>query len=512
MHTVTKTLNLMRVLSITLLIFVGACAHEDIGHHRSASADSSIVEVTLFQMNDVYEIEPLGKGKVAGLARVARLLREWKSRDPNTLAVLAGDFLSPSAIGTAKVQGHRLNGEHMVAVLNTLGLDIATFGNHEFDLSEDDFLARIQEAKFQWLATNVKRKNGTEWPGVTPYTIVQIDGANGQRLRVGFFSITMGGLRDEAKTYASIENYDTATQQALKFLTPRADVIVAITHLDVVDDQLLVEQFPDIDLVLGGHNHSNMLLHRGKNHTPIVKADSNAKSVYIHRLRYNPSSKNISITSEYVPIDVTMGHDPATAKEVGKWVEIAFKAFEAQGFAPRETVVELPRKIDGRESTVRFQQSELGAIIADALKDEAGAQLGVFNAGSIRIDDVLDVGIVTQYDVLRVLPYEGNVVQLKVSGDVLERLLTTGRGLKETGAFLQWSSNLSRQHGHWEIDGDVLNPEQTYIVATNDYLAEGKQKGLEFFNALGGDSRIEWQAMYGDMRLAVIKELRKKFP
>ncbi|MDA0737458.1 MAG: bifunctional metallophosphatase/5'-nucleotidase [Nitrospirae bacterium] len=511
MYLVTKSLTSIRFYFITLCVFVSACAHEDLGHHGSTTAEPSVIEVTLLQMNDVYEIEPLSKGSVAGLARVAYLLRDLERHDPNTLAILAGDFLSPSAIGTAKVQGQRLHGQHMVAVLNALGLDLATFGNHEFDLSEDELLARLQEAKFQWLATNVKRNNGVEWPGTTPYTIIPVIGPHGDQLRVGFFSITIQELSDKAKTYTSIENYAIATQQALEYLQPRADVIVAMTHLDVVDDQLLVEQFPDIDLVVGGHDHTNRLLHRGANHTPIAKADANAKSVYIHRIRYTPSSKNISITSEYVPIDSRMGSDMLTTQEVEKWVEVAFKAFEAQGFVPREPVAELPRMLDGRESTVRFQQAELGAIIADALQVEAEAQLGVFNSGSIRIDDVLDVGVITQYDVLRILPYEGEVVQLKVQGDMLEQLLTRGRGLKDTGAFLQLSANLSRQHGHWEIDGNVVDPKQIYIVATNDYLAEGKQKGLEFFKA-GGDDRIELQAINGDMRLAVIKELKRKFP
>ncbi len=511
MHAVLERINLIRVYSIILWLFLGGCAHEDVGNSRSTTAGSSFVEVTLLHMNDVYEIDALSNGKVGGLARVAQLLKELERRDPNTLAILAGDFLSPSALGTAKLQGRALNGQHMVAVLNTLGVDLATFGNHEFGMSEEDFLRRIQEIQFQLLATNVKRKNGAEWPGTTQYSIVPVRTVNGQQLRLGFFSITIRDIDEKGRSYASIESYETATQRALHYLESRADVIVAITHLDIKDDQLLVEQFPTIDLVLGGHNHSKMLLFRGENNTPIAKADANAKTVYIHRIRYHPVSKNISIASEYVPIDSTMANDVATAKEVERWVALAFKAFEGEGFSPRAIVCDLPQMIDGRDSTVRFQQAEIGAIIADALQVEANAQLGVFNAGSIRIDDVLDVGIITQYDVLRVLPWDGKVFRLQVKGEVLEQLLSTGNRLKDTGAFLQVSSNLRHQNGTWTIDGNALDPERMYIVATNDYLAEGKQKGLKFFK-IGGDNRIELQATYGDMRLAVIKELKRKFP
>src|SRR3978361_135698 len=93
--------------------------------------------VCILQLNDVYEIGPLNEGKVGGMARVATLIRQHEARY-KTFVVLAGDFLSPSVIGTTKIDGQRTNGRHMVDMMNKVGVDLVTFGNHEFDIPDSD--------------------------------------------------------------------------------------------------------------------------------------------------------------------------------------------------------------------------------------------------------------------------------------------------------------------------------------------------------------------------------------
>ena len=109
--------------------------------------------VTILHFNDVYEIDAVEDGRAGGLARVATSLARLKRSGP-VLSTLGGDFLSPSAIGTARVNGEPLAGRQMVGVLNTLGLNWATLGNHEFDLAEAAFRARLAEAKFRIVASN----------------------------------------------------------------------------------------------------------------------------------------------------------------------------------------------------------------------------------------------------------------------------------------------------------------------------------------------------------------------
>jgi len=102
----------------------------------------------LIQINDIYEIAPLQGGRTGGIARIATMIDEHRKRYPTTVLV-AGDFLSPSLMGTAVVDKERLSGKQMVDLFNKVGVDIVTFGNHEFDIGEAQLQRRIDESAFQ---------------------------------------------------------------------------------------------------------------------------------------------------------------------------------------------------------------------------------------------------------------------------------------------------------------------------------------------------------------------------
>src|SRR5688572_2673216 len=138
----------------------------------AAAAGGDAIHILHF--NDVYEITPVEAGKSGGLARVAALRRSLRDAFPSLITTLGGDFISPSALGTARVGGQRLNGRQMVSVLNAVGLDIAVLGNHEFDLGLDAFLARVSESRFTLLAANVTDSTGQPFAKVVPHTIVNV--------------------------------------------------------------------------------------------------------------------------------------------------------------------------------------------------------------------------------------------------------------------------------------------------------------------------------------------------
>lgn len=96
--------------------------------------------LTILQINDVYEISPVEKGKKGSLARVATLRDRIARESPNLIFVLPGDFLSPSTMSSL------FQGSQMVATLNAAGLDLATFGNHEFDFGLEVTRERMRES------------------------------------------------------------------------------------------------------------------------------------------------------------------------------------------------------------------------------------------------------------------------------------------------------------------------------------------------------------------------------
>ena len=79
------------------------------------------VEWIFLQLNDVYEIAPIENGKAGGLARVATIKQNLLKENPNTFTVMAGDFLSPSVIGTLKYEGSSIKGRQMVETMNEIG-------------------------------------------------------------------------------------------------------------------------------------------------------------------------------------------------------------------------------------------------------------------------------------------------------------------------------------------------------------------------------------------------------
>ena len=460
------------------------------------AAAPAAVEVTLLHINDVYEITPVEGGRAGGLARLATLRQRLRAENPDTVTLLAGDLFSPSALGTARVDGERLAGRQMVDVLNVLGLDWATFGNHEFDVGQQAFLDRLGESRFRWVSGNVTAADGAALPGVVPSAVLTFGGPTGRPLRLGLVAAT---LPTGAPDWVRVADPLPSIAAEARRLRADVDVLVALTHLDLDQDMELAATVPEIDLVLGGHEHENWQVRRGSDFTPVAKADANARSAWVHRLRLTPATGALEVASELVPVTPDLPEDPAVAAAVGRWVETAYAAFRRDGFEPEAAVATLPEPLDGRESAVRNRSTALTELVAAALRRVTpAAAVAVFNAGSIRIDDVLLPGPLTQYDVIRVLPFGGQVVEVRMKGSLLARVLAAGEANRGTGGYLHTAGSA----GPWE-------PEAVYPVAIADFLLTGRETGLDFLtrDAPG----LEVVGDRGDVRHAVIAEIQARW-
>ncbi|MEH2000946.1 MAG: bifunctional metallophosphatase/5'-nucleotidase [Nostoc sp.] len=467
---------------------------------------AEIVNINLLQLNDIYEITPVEGGTRGGLARVATLRRQLYKDNPRTYTLLAGDVFSPSALGTAKINGTPLAGQQMVAVMNALGLDYATFGNHEFDLPENLFYQRLQESRFRWVSSNVSDSTGQTFKGVSRSIVFNVKGDRSAVVRVGLIGITLDSNRPK---YVSYTDPITTAKQQVSTLKGKVDIIIAITHQSIEDDRKLAETVPEIDIILGGHEHENIQQWRGRDFTPIFKADANARTVYVHQLSYDTINRSLIIKSQLVPITDKIPDEPKTAKIVKEWLERGYQAFRANGFEPNQEIGQLTFALDGLESSVRNKSTKLTELIAEAMLQEVpDADLAVFNSGSIRIDDVIPPGPITQYDVIRILPFGGKVVAVEISGALLQRVLDQGQANKGTGGYLQ-TAKVSQQANSrsWLIQGQPLDPKRTYKIAINDFLISGKEKGLDFLNLQ--QPGIKLIAEKRDIRFVMIDQLKR---
>jgi 5'-nucleotidase/UDP-sugar diphosphatase len=442
-----------------------------IGYPIRLPNDGRYVQWNFLQMNDVYELLPLDEGRKGGLARVAYIRQLLLNENNNTITVLAGDLVSPSALGTAKVNGTALNGEQMIATMNTLGLDYMTFGNHEFDISANNLLARMNESSFTWISSNVFNLNSSQPFGSSiPQKLITIDG-----VRILIIAFTIPGTG----TYVRVINESSLVAYAQDLLSeiPNGtyDVLVALTHLDIASDIELAANIPEINLIMGGHEHEDYYYLRGPTYTPIYKADANAYTVYIHRCAFNLDTKRFRIYSTLAQISNAVPEEPKTAAIANYWFNLGIAGFQALGFEPSQVVSCLPDgvELDGRSEAVRSSQTLLTDIICESMinaTSTSGTTIGVFNSGSIRIDDVLR-GIVTQYDILRVLPFVNYILALSVPGQLLAQVLTTGMSLKGNGLFLSYQGVESSDGGTtWLVNGiNIATSGVNYSVATIEY-------------------------------------------
>ncbi len=487
-------------------------------------SEAGPVSFTILQMNDVYEIAPLDEGRVGGMARVATLRKQLMDENFNLFTVMAGDFLSPSLLGTLKFEGKSIKGRQMVDVMNELGVNLVAFGNHEFDVKEHELQDRLNESYFDWLGTNIMHQRGNRiepfykesygYKYYLPETYIWeiTDYMSGKTLKVGFYSAV---LNDNQVPYVYYEDpYQEATKAYLE-LNASCDVVIGLTHLELNQDLKLAALLPKTKLIMGGHEHENHIDTVGN--VIIAKADANAKSVWVHRFTWYPDTKMTELYSELVPITDEIPEDQLVGEVVEKWQEIQREQISKLFENPGEVIFTATEPLDGREASVRNFQTNLGGIIAAGMAYAAKKPVdcAFFNGGSIRLDDQLK-GAVTPVDVFRTLPFGGGIVEIDLKGSVLKKALNAGLENKGIGGYLQWHNiEYNEATKAWKIGGQPLNEGKTYHIATNDYTSQGKETRLDFFNpknfintdmARPGDV----DDLRSDVRKAVVAYLKSK--
>jgi 2',3'-cyclic-nucleotide 2'-phosphodiesterase (5'-nucleotidase family) len=500
----------------------------------SFSVFSQTTEIVFIQLNDVYEIAPLEGGKFGGLARVKTVIDRIKAKNPYTYVILSGDFISPSALGTSEYEGKRINGRQMVDVLNAIGLDYVTFGNHEFDYKYEVLQDRIDQSKFEWISSNVKNHldSGKIEPlfnlkvGNSAFTkvdgkiisflpenvVLEVPGSlKNNPVRIGLIGLCIDANK---QPYVSYENYIDAGKRVYNGIKDSIDYLIGITHLSIDDDKKLAAELPRLKLIMGGHEHVNMYHKVGE--TIITKADANVRTIYVHTLKFDEQNKLLDIKSELVKIDESIAEDPKVKDLVDEWTTRAFKGFFDKGFDPLKMVYDLKSEsLDGREETVRYAPCALGYLIANAMYDVSpGADVALFNSGAIRIDDELK-GEITQYDIIRVLPFGGRVYQAEMKGSLLRQILETGIKNKGNGGFLQFFGTEYTASG-WKAKGKLIDDNEIYNTALSDFLLSGMEQNFEYLTKgnpgivkLSMPDPADKGDLRNDIRFAVIKYFEK---
>jgi 5'-nucleotidase len=454
--------------------------------------------ITILQLNDVYQISPVDRGRRGGLARVATLRKTFLSQSPNTLFLLAGDFISPS------VASRLFKGKQMIDTLNAAGLDVATLGNHEFDFGSDVLRERMKESRFAYTIANViDKQTGQPFGSARQYIIRETGG-----VRVAIFGLLLPETSSMSNPGAGVRFEDpvkVGARLSRKLRSEGADLIIALTHLPMREDKRLAAE-ADVDLIIGGHEHE--LLEAQASGTLILKMGSDARNlgrIDIHLVRAKKTSnrrrltrqrnRNSSIARRFniqsidfapVPVTDSIKDDAEVAAVVASYEKQLNESLS-------EIIGKTSVPLEARASVIRFRESNLGNFLADVYRQTLESDVALVNAGSIRSDATYGPGELTKKDILTILPFENTLVKVRLLGAHLKRLLENGVSAagQEDGRFPQVSGmsftyDASKPAGSRvtsiEIGGQPFEPQKSYTITVTAYVLGGGD-GYDFKGA-----------------------------
>lgn len=421
--------------------------------------------LTILQINDVYSTVPIDG--VGGLARVATIKKQLAAAGRTPLLMIGGDFLSSSVASTV------FKGEQMVEALNAIGLDIGTVGNHEFDFGVDMLLTRMAQAKWQWVIANIVDRRTGRIVGDAPPYVVRTFGS----VKVGIIGLCLTdsmGSPDLRERLEFLDPMETTARYLPQLKSEGANVIVALTHMTFGADRALAARFPEIDIIVGGHEHVPITAIAGR--TLISKAGSEAR--YVARIDVNnPGASGADRYYELMPVTPAIADDPAAAAVIDAW--------EARLGTELDLPIGTSRvELDAVEARLRASETNLGNFVADAIRREAQADIGLVNSGGIRGSRVYPAGPLSRRMLLQMHPFGNVVCKIEVSGALLVRALEHGvsRLPLMAGAFPQVSGltlrvSVSQPAGSRvrdvRVNGIALDPARMYSLALPDYVLHG---------------------------------------
>lgn len=467
------------LLFIGLLLLLGVAGCTSLAP-PAPTPQGAIQRLTVLYTNDEH-------GWMAGMRPgegAAELMGLWRTEEGYTdggpyLVLSGGDNWTGPAISTW------FEGESMVEVMNAMGYDAAAVGNHDFDFGLQGLQARLEQARFPYLSANLEVAGGrTGDLGILPYTILNVDD-----LRVGLI-----GLTTTATPYTtnpanlvglSFADYEPALRKTVPVLVAEGvDLILVPAHICIDELMQLAEQVKDLPIAMLGGGHCNAL-HAARPYGAVVLSGGYHFTGYAYaRFSIDRRTKRL--------VDVSYGTrknnggqpDPQVAAIVERWQAV--------------TRDELDVVIGYLEGEIPRRSPQMQRLITGAwLAEYPPADIALTNLGGMR--DRLPAGDITLADIISVMPFDNVLVEVRLSGEQLERVLATATPPAAAGGIHQ-------KGGVWFLDetGVELDPDASYSVLVNDFMYAGGDNFvlLAQFDPQAYNTAIDWRQPVIDWILA----------
>ena len=431
----------------------------------------NLKKLTLLHSNDMHGdflAEQMDEKLVGGISLLSGYINKVRQEEPNVIYAIAGDMFRGSIIDSEFL------GISTIQIMNMLGPDVVTLGNHEVDYGLAHLLFLEKCAEFPIINANLYVKTNHSRL-FRPYQIIEIDG-----MKILFIGILTELVLQQCKTdgligsFVSIE--DAAEEIGRICNTYNAidiDFTVLLTHIGFEEDKKLAAMLDPawgVDVIIGGHSHTFLTEPFEVNGIPIVQAGTGTDQIGRFDIMIDTDENCIdSYTWQPVPInehtcprdraieDLILNYKNRTDDKYGK------------------IITRFVRQLTHPD---RFRETELGDLFSDVLRDALGVDIFLLGSGSIRTEQLGPV--VTKGDLRTCFPYDDSVHMVYVTGAQLEHMLL--RMLRDeafTGAhteFYQLSHGLEVEYDQathsflrFNFEGVPIDEERVYTVGLQHF-------------------------------------------
>ncbi|MCH4826836.1 5'-nucleotidase C-terminal domain-containing protein [Planococcus halocryophilus] len=481
-----------------------------------------LFSVSLMHTNDTH-------GRLATAPKRVTAVKEFRAKNPDALLLDAGDVFS----GT--LYFNEFTGEPDMKMMNLMGYDAMTFGNHEFDLgsSEEGHQALkdfVKAAKFPFLSANTDFSDEPLFEGMFQSRISNdpdsgniysgmVKKINGEK--VGIFGLTTEDTIDiSSPGKVTFSNYIAEAQLMVdEFEKMGVDKVIALTHIGYDDnaaidnDQELAKAVEGIDVIVGGHTHTELakpiLVEKFDAPTVIVQTGQYGDNLGTLDVQFDEKGEVYAYNGELIKISAQV-EDPEAAEILAPYSARVKEIEEEETTAVATAPLLNPRSGDVGNTTgesVRRNETPLGNIITDGMLKKARefspeTVMAFQNGGGIRT--AIDAGPITVGEIIKVLPFGNTLATMDLTGTEIKQAfeISVGQYPNENGGFLHVSGA--------EIKFDASKPAGSRIVSITFVDASGAKKPLvesetykvatNAFTAKGGDGYTVLAKAYAEGR------------
>lgn len=431
----------------------------------AANINPDTTKIVILSLNDQH-------AKIDNYDKLKALVDKIRKENKHVLLFAAGDNFT----GNPVVDMYPDKGYPIIELMNEVGFNAATLGNHEFDYGQEILLKRMMQAKFPYLSANVTDNTGKL--KISPYKIFTL--SDGIKIAViGAIQLGSNGLPDSHPNNLQNISFTDGIQSIEKYKSLRdsCNIFIALTHLGFEADQQLAKLVPQIDLIMGGHTHTLTKPAFIENDVTIMQAGSGVKSLSMATILL-VDGKVVKITPEMLNVSSFDKQDEAIAEKIKQYNDNK----------------ELNREIGYALSDI-LDKDELGSLMTDAILSLKNIDFAFQNNGGIRID-YLKKGPITLKDVYKLDPFGNEVILFKMRSDEIKSLIINAYKDSDNSIDLQVAGmkyTIITDEDGVAMDvimetskGKSLKNKKHYRVAVNSYIASSykfdhKDQGRSLF-------------------------------